>query len=241
MLRLGLISLLGVLTVTGLLALGVWQVERRAMKLDLIQRVTERLAQTAQPPPGPDAWSNVDRQTAEFRRVRVTGSYLQMNDVLVQAVTVLGAGYWVLTPLRSERGFIVLINRGFVPMDRRDADGEHAPVGVVTVTGLLRLTEPKGGFLRHNDAAARRWYSRDVQAIASSLALSEVAPYFVDAEDSDPRPADGGPVPGLTVLRFANNHLQYAVTWFVLALMTSAALVWLWRQEWRQWQASKTG
>jgi surfeit locus 1 family protein len=89
--------------------------------------------------------------------------------------------------------------------------------------GLLRLTEPKGGFLRSNDAVANRWYSRDVSAIADARGLAHVAPYFVDA-DAKPNPG-GFPIGGLTVIRFANNHLVYALTWFALAIGLAAGAI----------------
>ena len=83
-------------------------------------------------------------------------------------------------------------------------------------------TEPAGGFLRDNDPAANRWHSRDVAAIAAARGLpaDRVAPYFVDAEAT---PDGQWPVGGLTVLRFSDNHLVYAITWYVLALMVAAA------------------
>jgi surfeit locus 1 family protein len=79
----------------------------------------------------------------------------------------------------------------------------------------LRLPEPVGGFLRTNDPAANRWYSRDVEAIANARRLGPVAPFFIDA-DASPDPK-AYPVGGLTVVRFSNNHLVYALTWFALA------------------------
>ncbi|MFX8668477.1 SURF1 family cytochrome oxidase biogenesis protein, partial [Acinetobacter baumannii] len=85
-----------------------------------------------------------------------------------------------------------------------------------------RISEPGGGFLRDNDPAGGRWYSRDVAAIAAARGVSDNAPYFVDADD---RPNDGGwPKGGMTVLQFRNNHLGYALTWFGLAAMLGAAL-----------------
>ena len=95
------------------------------------------------------------------------------------------------------------------------------------LAGLLRLTEPKGGFLRDNDPAAGRWFSRDVAAIAQAKRLDgPVAPYFIDA-DATPNPG-GWPRGGLTVVRFANSHLVYALTWFGLALMSAGgAVLWL--------------
>jgi surfeit locus 1 family protein len=176
--------------------------------------------------------------------VRLAGTWLDLPDTLVQAVTDLGGGFWVLTPLRTDDGFTVLVNRGFVPADRRGASG----AGIVgdrraAVTGLLRLDEPGGGFLRANDPGADRWFSRDVAAIARARGVAEpVAPYFVDAErrpGSDPD-ADlnrGLPVGGLTVIRFHNNHLIYAITWFTLALMVAGGALYLDRDAWRRGRA----
>jgi surfeit locus 1 family protein len=201
--------------VAGFLALGVWQLERRAWKLDLIARVDARLAAAPVAAPGPDAWPALGADAA-YTRVTASGRFLHDRETAALAVTARGSGYWILTPLET-RGFTVLVNRGFVPPDRRDPstrpDGQMA--GDVTVTGLLRPTEPGGGFLRRNDPAGERWYSRDVAAIAAARSLGPVAPYFIDA-DATPNPG-GLPVGGLTVVRFRNAHLSYALTWFALA------------------------
>ena len=118
-------------------------------------------------PPGPADWPDVSRDRDEYTRVRASGRFLHRHEAAVQAVTELGPGYWILTPLET-RDFTVLVNRGFVPQDRRDPATRPAGQfpGEVTVAGLLRLSEPGGGFLRRNDPAADRWYSRDVAAIA---------------------------------------------------------------------------
>src|SRR5690606_36844343 len=87
--------------------------------------------------------------------------------------------------------------------------------------GLLRLSEPGGGFLRRNMPAENRWYSRDVAAIAAARGLDDVAPFFVDAEPGAAAGADSWPRAGLTITRFSNNHLGYALTWFALALLVA--------------------
>lgn len=207
-------------------ALGIWQVQRRAWKLDLIARVEARV----HAPPAPLlAGRIVDRQRDEYRRVRATGRYLHDRETLVQASTVLGAGWWVMTPLQTPTG-IVLVNRGFVPPERRDPATRRSGqlVGPVTVTGLLRLAEPGGAFLRSNDPAAGRWYSRDVAAIAVARRLGPVAAFFVDA-DATANPG-GWPVGGLTVIAFRNSHLVYALTWFALAGLALAGGVLVWRR-----------
>jgi surfeit locus 1 family protein len=162
----------------------------------------------------------------------VTGRFLADRDTLVQAVTERGGGFWVLTPFRTTGGWTVLVNRGFVPPGWRGADAGAAGevTGEAVVTGLLRMTEPKGGFLRSNDPGRDRWYSRDTAAIAAARHLSNVAPYFIDA-DAGPDP-NALPHGGMTVIRFPNNHLVYALTWFGLALMLSGATIVAARDEW---------
>jgi surfeit locus 1 family protein len=160
----------------------------------------------------------------EYRRVIATGDWLEDRSVLVLAVTELGGGYWVMTPLARDDGTTVLVNRGFVPADGRDpASWRPQGPGPVTATGLLRMSQPGGAFLRANDPASSRWFSRDVAAIAASLGLAEVAPYFIDAERA---PGESGlPIAGLTVIAFSNNHLVYALTWGALALMAAAGAI----------------
>jgi surfeit locus 1 family protein len=103
--------------------------------------------------------------------------------------------------------------------------------GETTVTGLLRMTEPKGALLRPNDPANGRWASRDVAAMGAARGLHNVAPYFIDA-DATPAPADA-PRGGLTVIAFPNNHLVYALTWLALAVVLTGATVLVARDEWR--------
>lgn len=204
----------------GFVALGGWQLQRLAWKTDLIAQVEARVHAAPQPAPGPDAWPTVSRETDQYRRVTARGVFRHDRETLVQAVTDYGAGFWVMTPLQTDAGATILINRGFVTPQRRlqkDRPGGQA-TGEQQVTGLLRITEPKGGFLRTNDPAGDRWYSRDVAAIAAAKELSNVAPYFIDA-DATPNP-DGWPRGGLTIVKFPNSHLVYALTWFGMALMT---------------------
>jgi surfeit locus 1 family protein len=209
--------------------LGTWQLERRSWKLDLIARVEARIHAAPVAAPGPDAWSGIGVATDEYRRVALQGRYLDAPETLTMAVTERGPGFWVMAPFRSDQGFTVLVNRGFVPEGQRGASERRvAGAGDTKVVGLLRLSEPGGGFLRNNDLAAGRWYSRDVAAIASVRGLAQVAPYFIDVDVA----TEPGPLPqgGMTQVSFRNTHLIYALTWFCLALMSAGAAIFLIRR-----------
>lgn len=220
--------------IAGFSALGVWQVQRLAWKQALIRQVASRIHADPVPAPGPGAFDAVTREADQYRRVVASGRFLHEREARVKAVTDLGPGFWIMAPLQDARGFTVLINRGFVPSERAApaTRAEGQVEGRVSVTGLLRISEPKGGFLRDNDPAGDRWFSRDVAAIAEAKGLrGPVAPYFIDA-DATPNPG-GWPRGGLTVVRFANSHLIYALTWFGLALMSAGGAV-LWLREERR-------
>lgn len=222
-----LVFLAGCLLLTMVFAgLGIWQVQRLYWKLDLIERVEARVSAQPVPAPTPPDWPTVNAESAEYRHVELSGRYLDAPETLTMAVTERGPGFWVLAPFHTTSGFTILVNRGFVP-DQQRAPEDRRPAGdaETRVIGLLRLTEPGGGFLRSNDPQADRWYSRDVAAIAASRSLGQVAPYFVDADAA----SEPGPLPqgGMTQINFRNSHLVYALTWFCLALMSAAAGVYL--------------
>lgn len=205
--------------------LGVWQVHRLAWKEALIAHVERELRSQPSPPPPRTEWPSLRREQDEYRRIRAEGRFAFDREVLVRASTELGAGYWVLTPLQLDDGSWLLVNRGFINPDMRGHvphDGERQ-----AIVGLLRFTEPHGTVLQSNVPAEGRWYSRDVPAIAATQHLAgPVAPYFVD-EQATPATAHRWPRPGLTVIRFPNDHLQYALTWFALAAMVAAAIGYL--------------
>lgn len=208
--------------------LGVWQIQRLSWKLDLIARVEARLTAPPVVAPGPTEWAGITATGDEYRRVALQGHYLDAPETLTLAVTERGPGFWVLAPFRADVGFTVLVNRGFLPEDRRAPQERRKVAGSeAVVTGLLRPGEPGGGFLRANDPAAGRWYSRDVAAIAQARRLGAVAPYFIDADAA----TEPGPLPqgGMTQVAFRNTHLVYALTWFCLALMSAGAVAYLLR------------
>jgi surfeit locus 1 family protein len=232
--KLAVVAIAALAGIGVLIGLGVWQVHRLAWKRDLIERVEQRVHAPPVAAPGSEQWPRTDRASSEYLRVTVRGRYRNDKETLVQAVTELGGGFWVLTPFVTDAGYTVLINRGFVPPPKRDpaTRPQGQLEGEVSVVGLLRLTEQGGGYLRTNEPSNDRWFSRDVAAIAAARDLGEVAPYFIDAEALEPE-VPGAPIGGLTVIAFSNNHLQYALTWFGLASMLIAGTALVFRHEWR--------
>ena len=204
--------------VVSFVGLGNWQMRRLDWKLDLIDQIEKRAFLSPQLPPG----GAITFQDHAYMRLQVTGRFLHEKTVLVKAVTELGMGYWVMTPLQSSDQ-IIWINRGFVPPSLKSAQQWDQPVSLTPVVGLLRLTEPDGTLLEANRPEENRWFSRDIEAMSAQIGLKNVAVYFIDQEKNANSKA--WPRAGLTVLKFNNPHLSYALTWYAMALLFAAALV----------------
>jgi len=200
-----------------MLALGTWQVQRMAWKAELLQRVEQRV----KAPPVPLPATVSDPESFEFRPVTVTGRFLHDKEMRLMARPRQGqVGYEVLTPLqRADGGGVVLVNRGFVPMDRRDpaTRPESQSGGEVSLTGLVRLPQPAGWMQPENRPGGDAWMRVDPPAMAAALGLSGVAPLVVEAL---PEPGKtGGVLNGIPPqVELPNNHLQYAFTWYSLAV-----------------------
>ncbi|WP_370434398.1 SURF1 family protein [Microvirga sp. TS319] len=207
-----------------LIGLGTWQLQRKAWKDGLLQQIEAR----AYGEPGsilPESdWAGWRADQDEFRKVRVTGTFLNDLETPVYGLapgTRQGAplqGYYIVTPLKLPTGAVVMVNRGIVPMELKDpaTRPQGRPEGEVTVTGLVRAPEARNFFTPKDDPAKNTWFTRDPQAIAQARGLERVAPFLIDA-DATPNPGDW-PRGGQTQLTLPNNHLQYALTWYGLAL-----------------------
>ena len=208
-----------------LVALGTWQIERKAWKENLIATLTERLAAPPVALPPPAAWSALDPANDEYLRVKFVGNFDYPGEALVYAAAsafrpdVSGTGYWVFTPARLADGAVVMVNRGFVPDARKDAatraSGQIA--GPIEITGALRWPDERHWFSPADDPAHNLWFTRDPRSIAAAKGLGAVAPFYVEQET--PVPPGGLPQPGKLVVQLRNAHLGYAITWYGLALV----------------------
>jgi surfeit locus 1 family protein len=200
-----------------LLALGSWQVERLFWKRDLIAQ--RQAAVSAAPVPAPPGWE--EARGMEFHHVTDEGAFLNDKEIFIGATSEAGRqGYHVLTPLLEAGGRVVFINRGFIPAELKDSAKRAAGqiAGTARVQGLLRLppAEKPAWFLPANRPDLNYWFWVDIPAMSAADKLDRVAPFYIDA-DATPNPG-GWPRGGVTRLALPNDHLQYAITWFSLAI-----------------------
>ena len=216
-----------VLTLCGiaiLCGLGIWQLDRKAWKENLIETLTTRLARAPQPLPPRDAWPRLVPQANEYTRVSFPAEFLEGQEALVYTPgsplrpDVKGPGYWVFAPAQLAGGSIVVVNRGFVPLGAKDpaarAGGNIR--GTVDIIGVVRWPESRGLFTPADDPKTNVWYLRDPKAMAAEKKWATTAPFYIDQEA--PVPPGGLPKPGKLSVELPDNHLQYAITWFGLAL-----------------------
>lgn len=200
-----------------LLGLGTWQVERLAWKTQLLDTIASRMSA----PPRTLTAANLDA-VADYERVRVDGQFLHDREfhMLARSLTADEIGYQVLTPFRVTGGGTVIVNRGFVPSDRRDPETrpEGQVQGTVSVTGIARFPQAPGlrWLIPDNRPTDNVWIWPDLQRMAATVGIEPVAPFVIEA-DATPNPG-GLPVGGQTRLNIPNDHLQYAITWYALAV-----------------------
>lgn len=208
-----------------LIGLGTWQIQRKAWKEGLIAALDAQLAAPAVALPPSTSWPTLDRSKDEYRRVTFSATFENSKEVFVFAAPstfrpdVSGPGYWVFTPARLADGKIVLVNRGFVPDDRRDAKSRVAGQvnGPVEIVGSMRWPGSRHWFTPIDEPAKNLWFTADPQAMAAAKGLGAVAPFYIEQES--PVPPGGLPKPGKLMVTLPDNHLQYALTWYGLALV----------------------
>lgn len=196
--------------------LGNWQVERLNWKLGLIEKLETRynLPSIALP----SALEDTDNW--EYRHVSISGRYLHMREMPLYSIGPNGRpGYDLFTPLLTQDGRYVIINRGWVPENLKEQISRPDTVKfhLVKITGVLRKSLNRERFAPENDLSRNLWYYGDLQAMAKAQDLAQVSPMFLYADKG----AEQGeyPIGGRTRLKIINNHLDYALTWYGLGIV----------------------
>jgi surfeit locus 1 family protein len=230
----------GLFTIVGLailISLGVWQLQRKVWKEDLIATLANQMAAKPEPLPTASARIGMTRGNSEFRRVSLRAEFITDAQpvYLYTGASALRAdvkqqGYFVFAPARLQDGQTVVINRGYVPMER---GGDPSPASVAEIVGYLRWPESPGWFVQEHDSKGDVWFVRDPRAMAELRGWGPVAPFYIDQEA--PVPAAGFPKPGPLTVKLRNDHLGYAITWFGLALSLAAVfLAWAIRERYNK-------
>ena len=197
-----------------LVGLGAWQLERREWKLALIATMSAHLR--AAPISLDDALKR--GPNAQYRRVKLVGKFDNAEETYVYTTGDVGMPvYHVVVPFVTAKG-VLLVDRGIVlpmllnPKSRHEGELQ----GEAVVTGVWRTPDGPGYFTPAPDLVHRIWYSRDVRSVAAADRTRLLAPVLVEA-DATPNPG-GWPKGGQTQVTLRNEHLQYAITWFALAV-----------------------
>lgn len=209
------------------ISLGIWQLQRRTAKHELIAALTEHLAEAPVALPPPALWTALDPAHDEFRRVSFTATYAPLPDAMIYSSgsavrkDASGPGTWAFLPARLPSGEMIVIDAGFVENTMQDRGVEDRAVKKlvtgqpVALTGYLRFPEVSGWLTPAENRDKRLWFVRDHRVIASALGWGAVAPFYIDLER--PAPENGIPRPGPLDVHLKDDHLQYAITWFALA------------------------
>jgi surfeit locus 1 family protein len=225
-----------------LLGLGTWQLERKAWKDSLIATLSERLDSTPQALPPRQTWQRLEPASTEFLRVAFRATFpagLAPRNQHARLYTsgsalrddIKAPGYFVFAPARLADGGIVVVNRGYVPAPAGGAQTLPAPLpeGTIELVGVLRWPETARWFVSSYSPTDDMWFVRDHVAMAAHSGWGTVAPFYVEQEL--PRAGSGAPRPGRLSANLPNNHLQYALTWYGLALaLATIFAIWFMRR-----------
>lgn len=207
--------LLGLSGTIVLLWLGIWQLQRLEWKEGVLAEIDARIGGTPVPLPG-----IVDPATDRFLPVVTSGSTGDTEILVQSSLKLVGPGFRVIAPFQTDDGRPIMVDRGFIRLTDRD---RVRPSTAMTVTGNLHWPDEQDIFTPDPDIPAGLWFARDVAGMAAALGTE---PVLVVARTTDeavrvvtPLPVDSAGIP--------NDHLQYAVTWFLLAVVWAAMTVYL--------------
>ena len=207
-------TLISVPALIVLVGLCVWQVQRLHWKEELIAGREARVA--AEPIALPA--EGTDPASADYRRVRLEGTFRHDKELFLGARSLNGnVGYQVLTPFELASGGAVLVDRGWVPVERKapESRAEGQLAGPQALDGIVRIAPGKVWMQPDNEPANNMWFFVDLPAMKAASGVDLRTDLYVDA---GPAGNPGKyPVGGQTRIEMPNDHLQYAITWGLLA------------------------
>lgn len=200
------------------LALGTWQVQRLSWKEGLI---AELAAANEAAPLTSLPHTEAEFAPLQFRRATLHGTWVNNVEFhLAPRYRRNKFGYAIISPLKLPDGRILLVNRGWVPGDKKlpDSRPESAVNGSAVVHGLIRVGPERSYFTPLNQPTKNIWFGRDIAEMAAEAKLDNTVPAMLDLADAEAEKAGKAlPIPSDGVIRLRNDHLSYMLTWYGIA------------------------
>ncbi|APZ51774.1 SURF1 family protein [Salipiger abyssi] len=187
--------------------LGIWQMQRLEWKQGVLAEIEARISGDPEPLP-----VMISPEEQRYQPVELSGEILPGEVRVLVSQKQIGAGYRIVSPFRTEDDRLILLDRGFTRDEFKDTPRR---IGPAEVQGNLHWPDDRNSATPENDVAANIWFARDIGAMAEELGTE---PLLVIARATDPKDPEIDPLP-VDTSGIPNDHLQYAITWFSLAVV----------------------
>ena len=219
--RIWFIVFIGFAGTACLLYLGKWQIDRLYWKLDVLNKIDQKIAAAPVPMPGEPSESS-----HKYLSVEISGQFLQESIRVLASKKRYGAGYRIIHVFRTN-GRRLLVDLGFVGLE---TDYDVDLINDISLVGNLHWPDEVDNFTPEPDLENNIWFARDVERVASAL---QTEPILIILKDSTLKDQNIKPMP-IDTTHIPNDHLQYAITWFSLAIiwaLMSCLFIWTSRQK----------
>ena len=219
--RIWFIVFIGFAGTACLLYLGKWQIDRLYWKLDVLEKIDQKIAAAPVPLPVEPSESN-----HKYLSVEISGQFLQESIRVLASKKRYGAGYRIIHVFRAN-GRRLLVDLGFVGLE---TDYDVDLINDISLVGNLHWPDEVDNFTPEPDFENNIWFARNVERVASAL---QTEPILIILKDSTLKDQNIKPMP-IDTTHIPNDHLQYAITWFSLAIiwaLMSCLFIWTTRQK----------
>ena len=204
-----------------LLYLGKWQIDRLYWKLDVLKKIDQKIAAAPVLLPAEPSES-----VHKYLSVEISGQFLQESIRVLASKKRYGAGYRIIHVFHTN-GRRLLVDLGFVGLE---TDYDIDLSSDISLVGNLHWPDEVDNFTPEPDLENNIWFARDVERVASAL---QTEPILIILKDSTLKDKNIKPMP-IDTTHIPNDHLQYAITWFSLAIiwaLMSCLFIWTTRQK----------
>ena len=153
----------------------------------------------------------------EFRKVFVDGQLLNEFEMYMPALSKRGNnGFHILVPLKTASGKFIIYDTGWVPLKIKEKQKRLLNIlkNPQTFEAVIRTSGRKGYFQPDNDTDTNTWFFVEPELMSEYLEMNFENQYYLEAVNNGP---NGFPLGNQTRIYLRNNHLQYALTWFMIA------------------------